>query len=76
MSKEFELYDRVRLVTDRFSAEGALEGSIGYVIEKYDDAALEVEVSDPLTGETVAQFVAEVADLERANPGDEAKTPR
>lgn len=68
MSNEFELYDRVRLVTDRFAVAGALEGAIGYVIEKYDDGALEVEVSDPRTGETVAQFVAEAADLERANP--------
>jgi hypothetical protein len=56
MSNEFELYDRVRLVTDQFAVAGALEGSIGYVIEKYDDGALEVEVSDPLTGGTVAQF--------------------
>lgn len=65
MSNEFELYNRVRLVTDRFAAEGAPEGAIGYVIEKYDDGALEVEVSDPRTGETVAQFVAEGSDLER-----------
>ena len=67
MSNEFELYDRVRLVTDRFAA-GAPGGSIGYVIEKYDDGALEVEVSDPLTGATVAQFVAESVDLERVDP--------
>ncbi len=68
MSDEFGLYDQVRLVTDRFAVAGAIEGSVGYVIEKYDNGALEVEVSDPLTGETVAQFVAEAADLERANP--------
>ena len=68
MSNEFELYDQVRLVTDAFAAAGAFEGSIGYVIEKYDNGALEVEVSDPLTGETVAQFVVEAADLERAAP--------
>jgi hypothetical protein len=68
MSKEFEIYDRVQIVTDRFAAAGALQGSIGYVIEKYDDGALEVEVSDPLTGETVAQFVAAAADLERVDP--------
>jgi hypothetical protein len=68
MSNEFELYDRVRLVTDRFAVAGALEGSIGYVIEKYEDGVLEVEVSDPLTGETVARFVAEAADLVRVAP--------
>jgi hypothetical protein len=67
MSNEFELYDRVRLVTDRFADAGAPEGSIGYVIEKYDRAS-EVEVSDPLTGETVAQFVAQDSDLERSAP--------
>ncbi|WP_290061547.1 hypothetical protein [Amycolatopsis solani] len=69
MTKEFELYDRVRLVTDRFAGEGALGGSIGYVIEKYDGEAWEIEVSDPRTGETVARFVAGAADLERADPG-------
>jgi hypothetical protein len=68
MSNELEPYDRVRLVTDRFAAEGAPEGSIGYVIEKYEGGALEVEVSNPQTGETVAQFVAEAADLERTDP--------
>ena len=68
MSDEIRLYDQVRLVTDRFAVAGALEGSVGYVIEKYDNGALEVEVSDPLTGETVARFVAEAADLERVDP--------
>jgi hypothetical protein len=68
MNNEFELYDRVRLVTDRFAVAGALGGSIGYVIEKYDGEALEVEVSDPLSGETVARFVAEAGDLERVDP--------
>lgn len=66
MSQDIRLYDRVRLLVDRFAIEGAPEGSIGYVIEKYDDGALEIEVSDPQTGETIAQFVAEAADLERA----------
>ncbi|WP_318306971.1 hypothetical protein [Amycolatopsis solani] len=56
-------------MTDRFAGEGALGGSIGYVIEKYDGEAWEIEVSDPRTGETVARFVAGAADLERADPG-------
>ncbi len=69
MSDEFALFDRVRVVTDRFVDDGAPSGSIGYVIERYEDGALEVEVSDPLTGETVAQFVAASEDLERAEIG-------
>jgi hypothetical protein len=66
MSPRFMLYQRVRIVTDRFAAERAPRGSVGYVIECYQDGAYEVEVSNPDTGETVAQFVANTADLEAA----------
>ena len=60
-----ELYCRVRLVTDRYSQEGAPMGSIGYVIERHSDDAYEVEVSDE-QGTTIAQFVAQSSDLEPA----------
>jgi hypothetical protein len=58
-------FDRVRLVNDRFEAEGVPRDSLGYVIEAYPDGALEVEFSDPATGQTWATIVAQVSDLVR-----------
>lgn len=55
-------YDRVEIVTDRFAGEGVSRGAIGYVIERWADGALEVEVLNP-DGSTAAQFVAEPSDL-------------
>jgi hypothetical protein len=66
MSCLFVPYQRVRIVTDRFAAERAPRGSVGYIIECYQDEAYEVEVSNPDTGETITQFVANAADLEAA----------
>jgi len=66
MTLRFELYQRVTIVTDRFAAECAPRGSVGYIIECYQDGAYEVEVSNSETGETVAQFVATNTDLEAA----------
>lgn len=57
-------YSKVRLVTDRFSAENARKGMEGYVIEIYENGEVEVEFSNPSTGETLAQIVARESDLE------------
>lgn len=69
MSQHLEPFDRVRVIADRFAEIGAPAGSIGYVIERYADGALEIEVSDPSSGASLAQFVADAGDLELANPG-------
>lgn len=61
-----KIYDRVRLLTDKFSGEGAKKGDIGYIIEMYDDRNCEVEFSDSKTGITYAQLVVEQKDLENA----------
>ena len=42
---------------DKFAAEGARRGMLGYVIEVYGDGNYEVEFSDQRTGVTLAQFV-------------------
>jgi len=60
------LYNRVRVVSDRFADAGVTPGMIGYVIERYDDGSLEIEVSNPENGITLAQFVAQESDLELA----------
>lgn len=65
MPRDLKLYDRVRVVTDRFRGSGAPAGTIGYIIEECADDALEVEVSRK-DGTTIAQFVATPADLELA----------
>jgi hypothetical protein len=64
----FAPYDRVEIATDRFAEEGVHRGAIGYVIERWPDGALEVEVlkSD---GSTAAQFVAHPSELQLAPGG-------
>ena len=54
MNMSFPLYARVRLITDKYLAEGVGNGAIGYIIEKYKDA-YEVEFSDA-QGITIAQI--------------------
>ncbi|MFT3697089.1 MAG: DUF4926 domain-containing protein [Kofleriaceae bacterium] len=56
-------YTTVKLATDRFVAEGAQRGMVGAIIEVYADGHYEVEFSDPVTGVTIAQIVAEEAEL-------------
>lgn len=57
------LFDRVRLTTDRYLAEGAGRGDIGYIIEVYEDGALEIEIS-AADGSTVALFAARPDEVE------------
>jgi Domain of unknown function (DUF4926) len=64
---DVDLYDRVVVTTDRHAADGAPRGSTGYVTEQFPDGGLEVEVSDPATGETLAMFVARPDELERTD---------
>jgi hypothetical protein len=64
MRVAFSLYDRVCITSNQFSQDGAPAGSIGYIIECYEDGAFEVEVSDPATGRTVAQVVVGPEELE------------
>ncbi|PWI57775.1 DUF4926 domain-containing protein [Sulfoacidibacillus thermotolerans] len=59
-------YDCVKLKTNRFKNEGLSEGDIGYIIEVYSDGNMEVEFSNPLTGETIAMVVAQPSELEPA----------
>lgn len=66
MSREFNLYERVRVVSDRFAVDGTPKGTLGCIIDRYEDGAYEIEVSNADTGETVAQFVATSDELESA----------
>ena len=62
----FKAFDRVEIVTDRFGVQGVPSGTIGYVIERWADGALEIEVVNP-DGSTAAEFVAQPADLRLAS---------
>jgi hypothetical protein len=63
MNRRVKPYDRVQVVTSRLEGEGAPQGTIGYVIEEYDDGSLEVEVSGA-DGATFAQFVVRQEDVD------------
>ncbi len=60
---KLQLYNRVRLSTNRFANEGAKKGDLGYIIEIYDDGSCEVEFSDS-NGISYAQIVANPDELE------------
>ncbi len=66
MTRPFELYERVRVLGGRFEAEGVPAGTLGYIIEHHSGEALEIEVSNPATGETIATIVATPEELEHA----------
>jgi hypothetical protein len=59
---EFNPFDCVEVVTSRLMNEGVPFGSIGYVIERWPDGALEVEVMKA-DGSSSAQFVAQPHEL-------------
>jgi hypothetical protein len=56
-------YSKVRFRSDQHRANGAPEGSVGYIVEVYDDA-YEVEVTEPETGETLFLGAVPDADLD------------
>lgn len=64
---DFHPYDHVEIVTDSFRDHGVPPGSTGYVIERWDDGALEIEVMGA-DGSTIAQFVASPSDLRHIDP--------
>jgi hypothetical protein len=71
MSNDFGLYSRVRIRSSRHTSEGAPQGSLGYIIESFDDGAYEVEISD-LDGVTLAQIVVRPDEIEPDEPGGAA----
>jgi hypothetical protein len=59
----FQVYQCVRLRTDRFEESGAKNGDVGFIIEIYSDGNFELEFSRP-DGTTYALFVAGPEDVE------------
>lgn len=66
MTSPIGRYDRVRLITDRHRSSGVPIDTVGYVLEVYPDGGLEVEVSDPVSGETQALLSVRPEDVEPA----------
>ena len=63
MNTGIHLYDRIRVLTARFDANGVSVGLEGYVVDEYGDGCLEIEFSNP-DGSTFAQIVARRVDLQ------------
>ncbi len=53
-------YSKVRFINDRLDSEGVARGTVGYIVEVYEDA-YEVEVSDA-SGATL--FIGSVSDAD------------
>jgi hypothetical protein len=68
MSATLRLFDRVKLVTDRFASVGAPENALGYVIGAEDDDAYMVEVAIVGGDGAVAHVIAQPDELRRAEP--------
>ena len=65
-------YTRVRLLTDRYRAEGTTAGDVGYIIEIYPDGAYEVEFSDR-QGISYAQIVVNGDEIETCEQAEDVK---
>ena len=59
------LYQRVRIISDKYLNEGGRIGDIGYVIEVLEQGVMEVEFSNAF-GETLRTLVVDECDLEVA----------
>ena len=65
MAKRVAQYDAVRITTNRLADEGAPVGTVGFVLEIYEDGNFEVEVCNP-DGSTAALVVASPGEVEPA----------
>jgi hypothetical protein len=61
----FQLYQRVKLITNKFIDLGVGINDCGYIIEIYNDDAFEIEFTKE-NGETLAMIVASINDIELA----------
>jgi hypothetical protein len=68
-----ENYSRICLLINRYESENIPKGSIGYIIETYDDGAYEVEFSDS-NGITRGLLVLNESDMQLAPLSTNQKT--
>jgi hypothetical protein len=64
-----KLFDKVRLVTDKYSSEGASKGEIGDIVEIYrgggSNVGYHVAFTNPVTGDDYALIIVRVEDVEK-----------
>ena len=72
---KFEIYSRIRMLTDTYRDENARAGAVGYSIEVYPDDHYEIEFSDE-NGITIAQIVAQGDEIELCPENIEQLTER
>jgi hypothetical protein len=58
LESRFSQFQQIAIATDRYASEGAARGSVGFILEIYDDGALEIEIPDRATGHTIALITA------------------
>ena len=56
MESRFSQFQQIVIATDRYASEGATRGSVGFILEIYEDGAL--EIPDRATGHTIALITA------------------
>ena len=67
-----KMFDEVKLITDKYTGEGAPKGDIGTIIEIYNRKGLptgyEVAFTDPKTGDDYAMITVQEEDIEVTKP--------
>lgn len=58
-----KLYQKVKLLTDKYMKEGIKKGDVGVILEIYDENNFEVEFSDE-NGYTIALFAFPKEEIE------------
>jgi hypothetical protein len=65
----YELFDKVKLVTDKYATEGALKGDVGDIVEIYHVKNLpvgyHVAFTNPETGKDYALIIVLEEDVEK-----------
>ena len=70
------LSDRVEIVSDSYASLGAPRGSIGVIVDDWADGSIDVEVSNPKTGEVIARFRAGEDEIRPYSGTATVKEPR
>ncbi len=64
--KKISLYQKVKLITNKYIDEGLKKDMIGIVLEKYNDEYFEIEWHDN-RGNSIACFAFHINDFEAIN---------
>lgn len=72
MAAKFKQFAKIKMITDRYLSLGVSKDMVGNVLEIYDDDHYEIAITDPQTGNDIAQFsvsnyeIIEIDDIEES----------